>query len=449
METTVKRLRYVLEVLAPAVGGKKATLPILQNVVVGQGRAYATNLETAVTVDMAEATDDPVLLPHSHLLSLLKHIPGAMRLTINREGKAVKLAAGATNAEFPVPGEVADFPPLAELDPVGEGQVDGDLFLKTATALAEYAAVDDSRPVLQCVCIALGDTIEMVGADGFRLAWQTIPMALPGPNGTLKQLLLPTAAVGTLAKVWKVMEKQPTVDAQGTSDPLKKDGSFRMAMLAVAKRMATIRFTPATLSFHHGAVTIWVQLTQGSFPDYHQLIPTDLPHKVTFDAEAALRAIKSLADIAAAGSGVVRLQWSTDRLVFSASAEELGTMTTSVPAHGQEGEGRIAFNIKYLMGYLAGKLGMVLLETSTPSSPGRFFCSGAPDVLIMPLFGSDPATPTTERAGDQKAPADEEEAPTDSQQVSVDEEEVTPPEVAEDAQVAPKRGRTKGRKQPN
>jgi DNA polymerase III sliding clamp (beta) subunit (PCNA family) len=437
MDTTVQRLRYVLEVLAPAVGGKKATLPILQNVVVGQGKAYANNLETAVTLEIPEATDDPVVLPHQQLLSLLKHIPGAMRLTINREGAVIKLAAGATTAEFPVPGEVADFPPLPKLEPVGEGQVDGDLFLKTATALAGYAATEASRPVLQCVCVALGDPVEMVGADGFRLAWQTIPVALPAPGPAtegLKHLLVPIAAVHALARVWKLIEKQPTVPDAGIN-PLKQDGSFPMAMLAVASRTAAIRFTPTLLSFHHGAVTIWVHLSQGSFPDYHQLIPTDLPHKVTFDAEAALRAIRSLADIAAGGSGIVRLNWSENSLVLSAKAEEAGLVSGSVRAHAQGGEGKIAFDIRYLSDYLAGKSGPVLLETSKPSSPGRFFHSGSPDVLVMPMYVGDPAAPATEPVADQPAvgsPADEEthEAPTEGQQAPVNEGTAEEPAAA-------------------
>jgi hypothetical protein len=76
---------------------------------------------------------------------------------------------------------------------------------------------------------------------------------------------------------------------------------------------------------------------------------------------------------------------------------------------------------------------MVLLETSNPSSAARFFCSGSPDVLVMPLFVSDPAAPTTEPAADQPAvggPADSEapEAPTDGQQAPVD--AVTPKEPA-------------------
>ena len=406
METTVQRLRYVLEVLAPAVASKNVTLPILKNVVVGQGRAYAMNLATAVSVEMPEATDDPAVLPHGQLLNLLKNIPGPTRLTINREGQMVKLAAGATTAEFPLPGEVADFPPLPELQPAGQGQVDGDLFLKTATALAEYAATDASRPVLQCVCIALGDPLEMASADGFRLAWQTIPMVLPAPNGTLKQLLLPTAAVDALARVWKVMEKQPTVDAPDGSDPLKQDGSFRMAMLAVAKRMATLKFTPAALSFHHGAVTIHVRLAEGEFPNYHQLIPTDLPHKVSFDAEAALRAIRSLQDVASEGSGIVRLSWTDNTLTFYARSEESANISANVRAHSQGGGGKIAFDIRYLTGYLAGKMGMVLLETSEPKTPGRLFCSGNPDVLLMPMYVQWDGSPTTEPAADQ--PADEE-----------------------------------------
>ena len=409
METTVQRLRYVLDVLAPAVGGKKATLPILQNVVVGQGKAWALNLETAVTVEFPEATDEPVLLPHQQLLSMLKNIPGPTRLTINREGEVIKLAAGATSADFPVPGEVAEFPPLPKLQPVGEGQVDGDLFLKTATALAEYAATDVSRPVLQCVCVTLGAPLAMVAGDGFCLAWQTLPMKLAAPDG-MTQILLPTTGVHTLARVWKVMEKIPSVVGPPSADPTKPDGEFRMAQLAVAKRMARISLAPGRLSFEHGSVEVRLQCASGEFPNYRQLIPTDLPNKVSFDAEEALRALRSLQDVAADGSGIVRLTWSDGTLGLSASAEETWTISASVRAHIQGKEARIAFNIKYLLGYLHGKMGTVLLETAAPSSPGRFFCSGSPDVLIMPLYvkwGDEPATePTDASPSAEEAPVD-------------------------------------------
>jgi DNA polymerase III sliding clamp (beta) subunit (PCNA family) len=397
----------VLEVLAPGVASKHVTLPILQNVVVGQGRAYATNLATAVSVEMPEATDDLMLLPHQQLVNMLKNIPGATRLSIHCEGQMLKVVAGGASAMYPVP-EVGAFPPFPKLQPVGEGQVDGDLFLKTAAALAQYAATEASRPILQCVCVTLGGPLEMASADGFRLAWMTVPMALPALNSPpipFTQLLLPAEAVHALAKVWVVMEKMPSVDdpsAIGVSDPTKGDGKFRLALQAVAKRLANVRFTQDALSFEHGAVTIRVQLATGEFPNYHQLIPTDLPNKVSFDAEQALRAIKSLADIAADGSGIVRLQWSTDQLVFSARAEEVGTMTTSIRAHSQ-GEGMIAFKCRYLSDYLAGKLGPMLLETASPSLAGRFFCAGSPDVLVMPMYVGDPAAPTTEQAADQHA----------------------------------------------
>ena len=408
METTVQRLRYVLDVLEPAVAGKKATLPILQNVVVGRGRAYAQNLETAITVEFPEATDDPLLVPHQQLLSLLRHIPSLTRLTINREGRAIKLLAGATKAEFPVPGEVKDFPPVPSFQPIGEGQVDGDLFLKTATTLAVYAATDTGWPALKCVCVTLGAPLEMASADGFRLAWEIIPMALPGVNSPpidLKHLLLPTTAVDALARVWKVIEKEPTVDAAKSADPLKQDGGFRMAMLAVAKRLATIRFTQDALSFEHGAVTIRVRLTHGEFPNYHALIPADLPNKVSFDAEAALRAVRSLQNVAAEGSDILRLAWYGDILALSAKGEEAGTISASIRAHIQGEGGTIAFKIGYLLEYLHGKLGMVLMETLASKSPARFFHSGSPDVLLMPMFVSDPAEPATEQNED--VPADE------------------------------------------
>lgn len=410
MKTTVARLRYVLQVLEPAVNRKHPTLAILQNVLVGQGRAYATKLDVAVSVEMPEATDDPMVLPHSQLLSLLKNIPGPTHLTLHREGQMLKVVAGAATAEFPAPGEVADFPPFPSLKPAGEGQVDADLFLKTATALTKYAATEASRPTLQCVCVTLGAPLEMATADGFRLAWQTIPMALPtlgSPPIPFTQLLLPTEAVHALARVWKLMEKTASTDGQSApdgSDPTKGDGKFRLAMSAVAKRLATVRFTQDALSFEHGAVTIRVQLNAEAFPDYHQLIPTDLPLKVSFDAEQALRVLKSVAAVAADGSGIVRLQWAGERLVFSAHAEETGSISGDVRAHIQGGEGRIAFNHKYLMDSLAGKLGPVLMETSGPSVAARFFHAGSPDLVQMPMFVQWEGSPTTEPADEEVPP---------------------------------------------
>jgi len=115
--------------------------------------------------------------------------------------------------------------------------------------------------------------------------------------------------------------------------------------------------------------------------------------------------------------------------------EESGAITTSVPAHSQDGEGTIAFNIRYLGDYLAGKLGPVLLETSKPSSPGRFFHSGSPDVLVMPMYVGDPAAPTTGPAADPPAVdgiADEEapEKPIDGQQAPVEERTTAEPAAA-------------------
>ena len=451
METTVQRLRYMLLVLAAAVSGKKATLPILQNVVVGQGRAWATNLETAITVEFPEAVDDLELLPHQQVLNLLKHIPGSIPLSINREGSMLKLMAGSTSASFPMTEKATDFPPLSKLQPVGEGQVDADLFLRVAVAVAGYTATENSRPVLQCVCVTLGAPLEMAGADGFRLAWQTIPMALPALNSPaiyLKQLLIPATAVHTLAKLWKVMEKQSAVDpptAGPSANPLQQDGDFRLARAAVAKRMATIQFSNIALSFQHGAVTVRTQLTQGEFPNYSQLIPTDLPHRVTFDAEETLRAVRSLALVAAGdGSGMVRLQWASDRLMFSGQAAETGAISASVRAHIQGDEARIAFDSRYLLGYLKGKMGMVLLETAAPSSPARFYHSGSPDVILMPMFA---------KWGDA-APADE-STPVDEASPSAEGEEDVPevdssgeePEAAPAPAAAKPRSRAKSAKQ--
>jgi hypothetical protein len=201
---------------------------------------------------------------------------------------------------------------------------------------------------------------------------------------------------------------------------LKEDGGFDLAMSAVAKRMATIRFSKVALSFQHGAVTVRTQLTQGDFPNYHSLIPQNQPHKVAFSAEEAFRAVKSLREIASEGSGVVRLIWDEGNLTISARGEETGAISNQIRARARGGEGRIAIDIRYLSGYLSGKDGQVLMETAAPSAPARFYCDGYPDVLLMPMF-----VEWGDEAPDAPAPA-EESAPVDEAEPSAKGEEDVP-----------------------
>ena len=399
MKIPVHRLKHALELVEPAVA-RKATLPITQNVLFQEGKLVATNLELAVAADMPEAAGFRHTLPYKLLVDVLRHIPNTEIASIERDGGTVTLTAGGTRVTLHGT-DAADFPPLPAVP--GERElVDGDRFLKALVAAVPYTATADSYPVLRAVCVTLGDVIEVAGTDGFRLAWQEIPLKLTGAGSGLKQLLVPRETVLALDKVWKRAIKPPAegsafIGAAGSQFPSPDlnqappintgpSPSLAMARMAVAKRMMQVRFQTNQASFQFGEATVYTQLLVGEFPNYQQMIPEGQPSKVTFDAEETYRVVRMLAPVAAEGSNIIRMEWEGQAMKLSAQAEETGSVSSTIPvtAHGEPG--RIAFNSKYLVEYLAGKYGLVLMESSSPSSPGRFTHAGSANMVLMPMF---------------------------------------------------------------
>ena len=104
------------------------------------------------------------------------------------------------------------------------------------------------------------------------------------------------------------------------------------------------------------------------------------------------------------GSGIIRLCWEGAQIQLSARAEEVGDIVHTILAKVQgpctEG-GRIAFNSRYLLEYLEKKEGLVLLETTTPSSPGRFTHGSSPGYVVMPMYVQDSAPPAPEPTAEE------------------------------------------------
>ncbi len=133
-----------------------------------------------------------------------------------------------------------------------------------------------------------------------------------------------------------------------------------------------------------GEVSLLTKLVQGTFPNYRQLIPQG-GMEVEFDAGDLLRACKGMVRVAKEGSGILRLSWGDEHLKVEARAEDVGTLSATIPATCG-GEGRIAFNAAYLMEYLKGKEGMVSFAWTSSQAPCRFSYRGVSNLALMPMF---------------------------------------------------------------
>ena len=369
IEVQVGKLREALVLVGPAVPHKSA-LPVTLNVRLGDGRVMATDLEVAVAVQVP-GEGGPVLLPHKGALEFLKYAPGHETARITRQKGVVNIAAGEQSASFQTP-DAAEFPPIPEEGGDSEGVLDGEALVRALTAVQPCAATEQDRPVLTGVYLATGEAVEVCGADGFRLAWEPVLGKLVGPS-----MIIPAGAVRALEHLWK---RAAVPDLSGATDP---------ARVALAKRLIRLDWGDKRLRLRFGVVTIMVQLIQGTFPNYRQLIPTETTSSVTVAAEEMERALRQVNRVARDGSGIIRLQWEGNTVRVSARAEEVGETVVPVPANST-GPGKVGLNLRYLLDYFGGREGSVTISlTGQDGAPVRFAHRGRPHVIIMPMSVKD------------------------------------------------------------
>ena len=373
MELQVSKLREALSRLEP-VAPRKPTLPVLVHARLGEGRIVATDLEVAVSLELPEA-QEPLLLPVKRALEFLKGVPGHEVAQFKAEGKRVSITANSTRASLES-ADPMDYPPIPRVEPgqsEGEGVLDGDALVKALAAVAPYAATEQDRPALTGICLTLGEAVKAAAADGFRLAWETVPGKLVGEGS----LIVPARAVPVLEGLWK---KAAAPDLGQARDPVS---------VALAKRLIRLGWQreKALLELHFGGVTLTTKLIQGTFPSYQALIPAQNKASATVQAEDMLRALKQLKGIAKESSGIVRLSWEGDTLTVSARAAEVGETAAQVPIQAT-GPGKTAMNLSYLLEYFSGRAGSVTMALADGNSPGpvTFSHRGTPHVVIMPMF---------------------------------------------------------------
>ena len=370
MQVRVQKLREAMQLLAPAIPGRKTALPVLHNVLLKSGKAVAGDLETFVFVDLPEA-DIECLIPHKAVSELLKFVPGNEMLTIE-VNKEVTFTWDGGKSSYPrVKAE--QYPPEPELEVKAEGSLDGNVLMAALSTISQYCSSDESRPVLNGVSVFPGENLDIAAGDGFRMAYHTIPETFP----IEKPLVVPSGAVRILHYLWQ--HTRPDV-ALGDS----------LVGLVVSKRYADVALVETkgsaaeVLRVRFSGVTALIKLIQGNPPNFKQLIPKDIPTQVKFFPGEMERAIKRLSAIARAGSGIVRLSWTNDAMTVSASDEEAGKVEGTLPVQADNPD-RVAIHIGYLLEYLKGKEGIITMGLTGKTAPVVFHHRNSPLVLVMPM----------------------------------------------------------------
>lgn len=374
MKVTVlqENLARGLSVVSRAVS-PRSTLPVLSNILIatdeGRLRLSATNLELGITCWIAARIDEEgsTTVPSRTFSDLVSSMPSdQVQLTLDVKTQSLHVKGGASNNDIKCI-DAQEFPPLPTPDMKDAVQLNVADFKEMIHQVAFAASTDEARPVLMGVLMNVEkDKVTMAAADGFRLSVRKahLSQAVSQPIN----IIIPARALNELARV-------------------ASDGEEPIYMVVPKQRGQVL--------FRVKDVEVVSQLIDGTFPDYHQIIPRNYKSRTLVSTASLLKACKQAEIFAREGSNVARLdikeskgEMQPSEVEISAMSEETGKNETIVEATVDGGSVLIAFNVKFLREALEViRTPNVALETSAANAPGVVKPVGDDNFLhvIMPM----------------------------------------------------------------
>src|SRR5216110_2346017 len=227
---------------------------------------------------------------------------------------------------------------------------------KTSFAISS----DESRYVLNGIFISLKDhKMTMVATDGRRLA--LVDEEVDVSEKSQGEFIVPAKAVNELNR------------------------------LLVEKGEVEIRYTDNQASFtlkdeKNGSVPIITKLIEGNYPNYRQVIPSEVKERISLAREEFLHALRRAEIMTSEKSNSVKLSFGKNKLEITANSPEVGEAKESLAVNYKGNEMAIAFNPKYLIDPLnALPDDEVFIELIDELSPGVLKINGPFLYVVMPM----------------------------------------------------------------
>ena len=350
----------------------RSTLPVLSNILLAtdQGRLKlsATNLEIGITcwIGGKVEEDGATTVPARTFVDLVGASPAErvdMELVVRTQTLNLKCGRFENNIRGI---DATEFPLIPTADDANAIRIDPDSLRTMINQVVFAAAADESRPILTGVLARFEkDQVTFAAADGFRLAVRTAPLI--EPVATPVSVIIPARALAELGRVSGDQESPVVVN---------------------------ITPSKSQVLFHLDNIDLVSQLIDGNFPDYAQIIPKKKETHTVVGATELLKACKAANVFARESANIVKLtiepgsEIAPGHVTVQATSAETGDNVGEMDATVEGAAIQIAFNVKYLIDFLSvANAAQVALETSTPSSPGKFTPVGDDTFLcvVMPM----------------------------------------------------------------
>lgn len=321
-------------------------LPILQAVLLqavnGEITLSATDLFTGIKTTVLGSVDESgsAAIPAKTFSDVVSNLQaGTVRLETQDTQLTIQDDQSKTVLQIFTPEDYPQFPTKQ-----GESiQLTKETFEKIVNYVSLATAKDDSRPILTSVLFNMGDGLEVVATDGFRLATLSLNEITP-----LQRLLIPAKSLSEISRLYSKDE-----------------------MSSVTLTVST-ELKQVFCSF--GEIEMIIRMMEGEFPPYQKIIPASFITEVVLDGSQLNQALKAALVFARESSNIVRLYFENDILKVVSSSPSLGNHESTI--HLSQSIDRttmIAFNAQYLLDFLnATKSDKIWLGMNESLQPALF-----------------------------------------------------------------------------
>ncbi|QQG49748.1 MAG: DNA polymerase III subunit beta [Candidatus Berkelbacteria bacterium] len=336
----------------------RSTLPILQNIyleltdtgLVLRSTDLEQTLEAKIDAEVKEKgrVTVPARLVTEYLQNNTDH-----SLTLFTDD--LTLHIHSTNHQASFKGLAAEeYPSLPQAKVGQKVELQSEELVAAINRTIFAAALDDTRPVLGGLLWRFGgDSLELVGTDGYRLAY-------------------------TKAKIATKL----------TGDYIIPRRSLQELVRILGPDKVEVSFAGTQVKFRQGEVELTSRILEGKFPDYAAILPKKSELKVTVASSALAQSLKLASLFSRDSAYSTKLTLEGDKLRLHASSVSLGDNVNEVTLNTPVDKPfAISLNAQYLIEALSHISGEVSLEFVDSKSPIVLRPSAGADYLylVMPL----------------------------------------------------------------
>lgn len=330
-------LTRALDVISGVVE-RKNTLPILSNCrlqgdgetlfVSGHNLTDGINLEIVAAIPAAADPRLDATIPAHGFRDFLKKAMASDYVSISHEQTddedTVKLDFERVNYNLQaLPG--SDMPEFEPVNYAGIFSIPGNAFASAIASIQGAMSVEAVRYYLNGIfCHKYDGDLVMVATDGHRLYRRV--MALPEGAEAMPDVIIPRKTVALLHKLTK--------------------GNNAIDAVTVSAAENRIRFQ---FDLDGMTITITSNTVDGTFPDYHRVIPTGNDKVATFDADTLVEAVRAVALVSSERGRALKMEVHECAAILTVVNPDKGRAEAEIPCSFAGGPIEVGFNNKYIL----------------------------------------------------------------------------------------------------